>query len=36
MSTVRVNLHGEGNPEDRKKASIDSLSRLGEFANPCR
>lgn len=31
--TVRVNLHGEGNPEDRKKASIDSLSRLGEFAN---
>jgi len=32
--TVRVNLHGEGNPEDRKKASIDSLSRLGEFAAP--
>jgi hypothetical protein len=30
--TVRVNLHGEGNPEDRKKASIDSLGRLGEFA----
>jgi sugar phosphate isomerase/epimerase len=30
--TVRVNLHGEGTPEDRKKASVDSLSRLGEFA----
>jgi sugar phosphate isomerase/epimerase len=30
--TIRVNLHGEGSPEDRKAASIDSLSRLGEFA----
>ncbi len=32
--TVRVNLHGEGDPEDRKKASVDSLSRLGEYAAP--
>lgn len=32
--TVRVNLHGEGDPEDRKKASVESLSRLGEFAGP--
>jgi len=32
--TVRVNLHGEGSPDDRKKASIDSLARLGEFAKP--
>ncbi len=32
--TVRVNLHGEGSPEDRKKASIDSLGHLGEFASP--
>ena len=32
--TVRVNLHGEGDPDERKKASIDSLSRLGEFAKP--
>jgi sugar phosphate isomerase/epimerase len=29
--TVRVNLHGEGTPEDKKTASIDSLSRLGEL-----
>jgi sugar phosphate isomerase/epimerase len=34
--TVRVNLHGEGAPDDRKKASIDSLGRLGEFAEPMR
>jgi sugar phosphate isomerase/epimerase len=32
--TVRVNLHGEGSADDRKKASIDALSRLGEFAKP--
>ncbi len=32
--TVRVNLHGEGSAEDRKKASIDALGRLGEFAKP--
>ncbi len=31
-STVRVNLHGEGETEAKKIASIDSLSRLGEFA----
>jgi sugar phosphate isomerase/epimerase len=30
--TVRVNLHGEGTPDDKKTASIDSLSRLGEMA----
>lgn len=29
--TVRVNLHGKGNPEDKKTASIDSLGRLGEM-----
>lgn len=32
--TIRVNLHGEGSSEDKKTASIDSLSRLGEFAKP--
>jgi sugar phosphate isomerase/epimerase len=30
--TVRVNLHGEGDTEAKKTASIDSLSRLGAFA----
>ncbi|MES2892024.1 MAG: TIM barrel protein [Bacteroidota bacterium] len=30
--TVRVNLHGEGESAAKKAASIDSLSRLGEFA----
>jgi len=30
--SIRVNLHGEGTPEARKKASVDSLGRLGEFA----
>lgn len=30
--TVRVNLHGEGDSDAKKTASIDSLSRLGEFA----
>jgi len=30
--TVRVNLHGDGSPDDKKKASVDSLSRLGDFA----
>lgn len=29
--TVRVNLHGEGNPDDKKVASVDSLGRLGEM-----
>lgn len=32
--TVRVNLHGEGPSDVKKKASIDSLSRLGEIAAP--
>lgn len=32
--TVRVNLHGEGDPDERKKASIDALNLLGEFAQP--
>ena len=32
--TVRVNLHGEGTTDAKKTASIDSLSRLGEFAAP--
>jgi sugar phosphate isomerase/epimerase len=32
--TVRVNLHGDGTPEAKKAASIDSLSRLGDFAKP--
>ena len=30
--TVRVNLHGEGNSDDKKTASIDSLGRLGDMA----
>ncbi len=32
--TVRVNLHGLGETAAKKTASIDSLSRLGEFAKP--
>jgi hypothetical protein len=32
--TVRVNLHGDGDPSAKKTASVDSLSRLGEFAAP--
>ena len=32
--TVRVNLHGEGDPAARKEASVDALSRLGDFAKP--
>jgi sugar phosphate isomerase/epimerase len=32
--TVRVNLHGPGETEAKKTASIDSLSRLSEFAKP--
>jgi sugar phosphate isomerase/epimerase len=32
--TVRVNLHGDGSPDAKKAASIDSLSRLGDFAKP--
>jgi sugar phosphate isomerase/epimerase len=30
--TVRVNLHGEGSSDEKKSVSIDSLSRLGDFA----
>src|SRR5690606_23629555 len=30
--TIRLNLHGEGDPESKKAASVDSLTRLGEFA----
>lgn len=30
--TVRVNLHGEGTPDDKKSASVDSLGRLGAYA----
>jgi len=30
--TVRVNLHGDGAPDTKKVASIESLGRLGEFA----
>ena len=32
-ATVRVNLHGEGISEDKLNASVDSLSRLGEYAS---
>src|SRR5215203_1408633 len=32
--TVRVNLHGDGDSTAKKTVSIDSLSRLGEFAKP--
>lgn len=32
--TVRVNLHGEGPSDEKRKASIDSLGRLGELAAP--
>lgn len=32
--TVRVNLHGKGDSQAKKSASIDSLSRLGEYASP--
>jgi sugar phosphate isomerase/epimerase len=34
--TVRVNLHGDGDPAARKKASVDSLTRLGTFARPMK
>ncbi|MBG9377816.1 sugar phosphate isomerase/epimerase [Panacibacter sp. DH6] len=32
--TIRVNLHGSGDSDDKKTASVDSLSRLCEFAAP--
>lgn len=31
--SIRVNLHGTGDSQAKKIASIDSLSRLGEFAS---
>jgi sugar phosphate isomerase/epimerase len=34
FQTIRVNLHGEGDTSEKKNASIDSLSRLGELARP--
>lgn len=30
--TVRVNLHGHGSSEEKRSASVDSLGRLGDFA----
>ncbi len=33
-TSIRVNLHGDGSFEEKKPASIESLSRLGEFAAP--
>jgi sugar phosphate isomerase/epimerase len=30
--SVRVNLHGSGSAEEKRSASVDSLGRLGEFA----
>lgn len=33
-ATVRVNLHGDGETSAKQKASVDSLSRLGEYAAP--
>lgn len=30
--TVRVNLHGSGPSDDKRKASVDSLGRLGDLA----
>jgi sugar phosphate isomerase/epimerase len=35
-STVRVNLHGEGESEAKKSASINSLTALGTFAEPMK
>jgi sugar phosphate isomerase/epimerase len=32
--TVRVNLHGNGTPDAKKTASVDSLGRLCDFAKP--
>lgn len=32
--TIRVNLHGSGDSDAKKTASVDSLSRLCEFAAP--
>jgi sugar phosphate isomerase/epimerase len=32
--TVRVNLHGQGDPQEKHKASVESLTKLGEYAAP--
>lgn len=32
--TIRVNAYGNGSPEDVKKAAVDGLGKLGEFAKP--
>jgi sugar phosphate isomerase/epimerase len=32
--TVRINLHGDGPTDEKHKASVDSLGRLGELAVP--
>ena len=32
--TVRLNLHGDGDSSSKKTASVDSLSQLGELAQP--
>ncbi|HEX2536167.1 MAG TPA: sugar phosphate isomerase/epimerase family protein [Chitinophagaceae bacterium] len=32
--TVRVNLHGDGDTNAKRSASVDTLGRLGEFARP--
>ncbi len=34
--TVRVNLLGESSPDEKKAAAVDSLGRLGEFAETMR
>lgn len=33
-ATVRVNLHGEGNPDAKKDSAVKALSALGGFAKP--
>ncbi len=33
---VRVNLHGEGSADEKRMASVDSLGRLAEFAEPMK
>jgi len=35
-STVRVNLHGDGESDAKKVASVDSLLQLGAFAAPMK
>lgn len=33
-ATVRVNLHGEGNPDAKKDSAVKALTELGRFARP--